>query len=446
MQKAKRAGLYIRVSKEEQALHGYSLDAQENKLKEYAKSKGYKIIDIYRDEGITARKKPARRAEFMRMINDVKDNRLDCILFIKLDRWFRNVSDYYTYQAILDQHNVTWETTEEEYNTNTAQGRLYLNIKLSIAQNESDTTAERIKFVFEEKKKRREAISGQNGLGYKIVNKHLVKNEDAPIVVDIFEAYIKLQSIRKVMSFVNAKYNKNYTFRRIRNVLSQKKYTGEKYGISDYCEPIIDIDTYNTVQKILSKNIKWTPSGRSYIFVSLIHCPCCGNILTGAYSHNIKYRNNHYYYYRCPNHQKNHNCPFYAIPENIVERELLKIIKPSIESFIIENISLNSTDNKNQITKSTIQAKLKRLKELYIEGFIDRKEYDLDYNKLQSQLQAISPKKSSKNLDKLKSLLDIDIANMYFELDRNHKQQFWHAICKEVKISTDKRVLNIIFK
>lgn len=129
---AKRSALYIRVSHEEQAMNGYSLQAQENRLRQYALEHNYQIVECYRDEGISARSRPGRRKEFARMLQDVQAGRIDCILFIKLDRWFRNVSDFYTYQAILDKYNVVWETTEEDYNTNTAQGRLYLNIKLSL--------------------------------------------------------------------------------------------------------------------------------------------------------------------------------------------------------------------------------------------------------------------------------------------------------------------------
>lgn len=446
MSKIKRAGLYIRVSKEEQALHGYSLDAQENKLKEYAKDKGYKIVDIYRDEGITARKKPSRRAEFMRMINDVKNDEIDTILFIKLDRWFRNVADYYQYQSILDDHDVTWETTEEDYNTNTAQGRLYLNIKLSIAQNESDTTAERIKFVFAEKIKRGEVISGTTGLGYKIENKRLVKNEDAPIVADIFDMYIKLNSIRKVMSFINTKYNKNFTYRRIRSVLSLEKYTGTKYGHTDYCEPIVSQEVFTTVQNLLSRNVKWTPSKRIYIFTSLIRCPECGNMLVSASNKQKKYKRE-YPYYRCTKHLRDQTCSFCAVREQFLENELIDKIKPMISSFIAKSIELeNKNDTKPTINKSKIKEKLKRLKELYVDGMIERDEYDADYKELQSLLAKEQPKPSSKNLKKLESLLKIDIGEMYFKLDREHKQRFWRSICKQIVITPDKHLKEIIFK
>ena len=120
----RRAALYIRVSTEEQAKKGYSLPAQKEDLESYAKKNGYAIVGYYIDEGKSARKKYTNRKEFMRMIEDVKADKIDVILFIKLDRWFRSVADYYKIQEILDAHGVAWKTTQEHYDTETTNGRL----------------------------------------------------------------------------------------------------------------------------------------------------------------------------------------------------------------------------------------------------------------------------------------------------------------------------------
>lgn len=148
----KRAALYIRVSTDEQAKHGLSLDEQKHDLEEYAKRYGYLIYDYYVDDGVSARKSFSKRKELQRLLDDVRADRIDVILFIKLDRWFRNIAGYYKVQEILDKYKVDWIAIHEDYNTNTSAGRLNLNIRLSIAQNESDQTSDRIKYVFEGKK------------------------------------------------------------------------------------------------------------------------------------------------------------------------------------------------------------------------------------------------------------------------------------------------------
>lgn len=154
MDNIKRAALYIRVSTDEQAREGYSLQAQKDNLIKYVKENNYAIVDIYADEGISARKSYKKRKEFMRMLEDVKANKIDIILFIKLDRYFRNIGDYYKTQEILDQFKVGWKATLENYDTTTANGRFYVNIRLSMAQDEADRTSERIKFVFDNKVKK----------------------------------------------------------------------------------------------------------------------------------------------------------------------------------------------------------------------------------------------------------------------------------------------------
>ena len=145
----KRAALYIRVSTEEQARHGYSLAEQEHDLRQYAEQHGYIIIGIYADEGISARKALSRRKALQRLLDDVRTGVVNIIIFKCLDRWFRNVADYYKVQDILDRHGVLWECSQEEiFNTTTTNGRLMLNLKLSLAQHESDQTGDRVRYIF----------------------------------------------------------------------------------------------------------------------------------------------------------------------------------------------------------------------------------------------------------------------------------------------------------
>lgn len=92
-----------------------------------------------------------KRAEFQRMIESVKRDEVDILLFCRLDRWFRSVADYYKVMEILQAHGCEWKTVDEEYDTTSANGRLYINVKLSIAQNEADICGERIDVVFDSK-------------------------------------------------------------------------------------------------------------------------------------------------------------------------------------------------------------------------------------------------------------------------------------------------------
>ena len=155
-----RAALYIRVSTEEQARHGLSLEDQRTSLIKFAKDRKMKIVGIYEDAGISARKPYTKRQALLRLLDDCRAKKVDIILFINLERWFRNVGNYYAVQDILEQNGVSWQTTQEDYDTTTASGRLKVNIRLSVAQDEADRTSERIKFVFEGKRARLEPLTG----------------------------------------------------------------------------------------------------------------------------------------------------------------------------------------------------------------------------------------------------------------------------------------------
>ena len=90
-----RCAIYIRVSTSEQMIHGKSLESQKSYLVSYAKSHKMDVAGIYADEGRTARKELKKRKAIHALLEDVRTGRIDVILFWRLDRWFRNMSDFY---------------------------------------------------------------------------------------------------------------------------------------------------------------------------------------------------------------------------------------------------------------------------------------------------------------------------------------------------------------
>ena len=113
-----RVAAYIRVSTQEQKLHGLSLDAQKMKLIAYAKKNGMKIVEWYIDDGVSGRKLIRKRPALQRMIIDAENGKFDRIIFIKLDRFFRSVAEYH--ECMKRIAPVLWTTTEEDYDLSTA--------------------------------------------------------------------------------------------------------------------------------------------------------------------------------------------------------------------------------------------------------------------------------------------------------------------------------------
>lgn len=418
-----RAALYIRVSTEEQAMHGLSLAAQRETLTRYAEENGLKLVEVYADEGITARKKYKNRPAFMRMLADVQAGQIDLILFIKLDRWFRNVADYYEVQRILDEHNVRWIATEESYDTTTANGRLHLNIKLSIAQDESDRTAERIKFVFDSKVKRGEVISGKVPLGYRIKDKHLVPDPDtAPIVVDLFNQYLTLRSVRALRKYVMDTHGLVYSPTGLRVLLQNTHYIGQAHEQDDFCPPIIDRETFQKTQTIIAQRAERNATRHddwTYLFTGLVYCAECGNRLS---AHTVAGK---YIYYRCTRYEKLHRCEHKKRTSELVLEDWL--IHNLVSRFAEYNLTLTTraaSIPKKTVDEAKIKRKMEKLKDLYLNDLIDRDAYERDYVSLRDELRsaAAEPIRLPKPVD-LKALAQALTA--YSDLSKPNKKAFW---------------------
>lgn len=428
----KRAALYIRVSTEEQARHGLSLSAQLENLQQYAKNKGYKIVGIYTDDGASARKSPFSRKAFRQLMEDVQWNRIDRILFIKLDRWFRSVRDYYKAQDILDAHGVDWETTQEQYNTTTTNGRLMLNIKLSVAQNESDMTSDRIRFVFEQKRAKHEVLSGFAPLGYKIENKHLVPDENAPIIANAFNQFIAYPNLQQLTNWFHSQ-GIHYNVTSIRKLLRNERYVGRNKGDLEYCPPIVSDQQFYTVQDMLDKNltVKRTASGLVYIFTGLLRCPICGHKLTSscAYSGTHKYKR-----YRCSRHWRNEDCSFNrGIAESKLEKQLLAHFDDLYEHF--NSAVQEEQKNNTRIDTQVIKKKQERLKELFLNELITLDEYKKDYAKYAAMLP--SEPRPSIQPSLYNGMKAADIEQLYKTLPDRQKQAFLRQIIDYIDFDAD---------
>ena len=96
----KIAGLYIRVSTEDQAREGFSLPEQEKRLRAMCEYKNYEIYKVYKDAGISA-KTGNKRPAFEELLQDIKDKKCNTIVVLKLDRLTRSVYDWKKYKGLI---------------------------------------------------------------------------------------------------------------------------------------------------------------------------------------------------------------------------------------------------------------------------------------------------------------------------------------------------------
>ena len=445
-----RVALYPRVSTEEQAIHGYSLGAQEAQLVSFAKEHGYKIVGIYRDEGYSARKPAMKRKVIQSLIADVRAGKIDRILFIKLDRWFRNVREYHKIQAILEENHVTWQATMEDYNTSTADGRLKVNIMLSVAENESDRTSERIKFVLDAKRKNKLfCFSGKKkpyGYTAGIVDgqKRCVKDpETEPIVTDFFDHLSKYHSVRQASLFVNEKYGFQRHYRSWMCTARNELYTGTYFGVEDYCEPYIDRKTWEYVMQSHMLVKKTQRPERVYLFTSLLRCPECGNTLKGTFKTYPNDRMKEYRGYRC-NNGKLRTCPYHGyISENKLEKYLLAHIKTDLERYITENEVANSEKRKSQqktLDAVKINEQIRRLNAVYIAGNISDEDYAEEAKKLKATLEKAKQQEKEEapvDLNGLKDFLEGNFLELYKSMAAEDKRRMWRSIIDSIHPNGD---------
>lgn len=429
-----RAALYTRVSKEEMAKYGLSLGAQLERLQAYAKENGLLVVDVYTDAGHSARKSYKKRPEFVRLLEDVKAGNIDIILFIKLDRWFRNLADFYEVQRILDKHNVTWMATEENFDTSTTNGRLNLNVKLAIAQDEADRDSDRVKFVFKGKIERGEVISGMVPRGFVIKNKRLaIEPEGAEVVRRGFQRYIDTHSIGGTARWMREALGVEMSPAGCRHMLTNTLYMGEYQGIKDFAPAIIDREQFRRVQEMLLQRSQRNSAVQKniYIFSGLCFCAECGAPMHSTITKGHKY-------YRCRKAETYHTCAHdRRIREDYIENWLSKNLALEMEKY---NLELRAKAAKRVVAdEGKLRRKMEKLKDLYLNDLIERDVYERDYSALRRELDAAqvanAETRSEVDISKAKELLAL-----YPTFPDDAKKAFWNRILKRIEVDSEKNI------
>lgn len=444
-----RAGCYERVSTLEQSIKGYSIAAQTESLDEHCEKNNMKVVDHYKDEGISGAKPPLKRPELQRLIDDVKAGKIDIVLFTKLDRWFRSVKEYFKVQEILDEHGVQWKAIHEDYDTTTANGQMAITIFLAVAQNERDRTAERIKVVLEHKRKNKEACFGGQAVPFGFMKQkdqdgimRLVKDpETQQAAQEFWDILIESNNLNKAIRHMDNAYGIKKDWKSWKRLTQSDFYCGIHRGVQDYCPAYVSPENFLAFQE--RETVKGTPTGNIYLFRGLMRCPECGNKLCGDSDSRKKtvYKN-----YRC--RIRGRGCSNQA---TISERKLEKQLISRLDEFLAEEIALVEIEQakpkpKPKTDATALKEKLRRLTVAYRVGNVP----DEQYLKEDAELKALIAKAESeappeeKNLEPLKDLLETDFRSMYGIMTEEEKQRFWQGLVTEIKLD-GKKVKRVLF-
>ena len=410
-----RCGVYVRVSTDDQRDNGYSIDSQLRMIKEYCDKNEYDIIDVYNDAGHSG--KDLMRPEMQRLLKDIKSKKIDKLIAIKVDRLTRNNYDGFWLLNYCDEHDVKIELILEPYDVSTANGEMIFGMNLVFGQRERKEIGARTKRAMEEMALEHVHPS-KAPYGY-IRNKetgHLeIEPIEAEVVKEIFKLCKKGHSTRNIASIMkeNNAYLKQgkWTSDRVYKILTNSIYIGVfEYGkyrrksqdilrIENYCEPIIDMNTWNTTRANLEKNKHPNYGDHIHLFAGLVKCPICGEILSASES----FKKNKdgikiYYHLRC----KNTSCKGYGYHYNSDKiEEKLKRILNELTRFMFDNtneiITSSSTKSKEvkDIEKAINKLKMqeKRLVDLYLNSTLDVETINHKNDVIKKEIDKLTKKK-----------------------------------------------------
>lgn len=245
------AAVYIRVSTEDQAQHGFSLKGQEDALKNYASALGYEISEIYRDEGKSA-KDIKKRPAMVRMLDDAENKKFSAIFIYKLDRFSRSLKDLILTIDKLKDWNIDFVSLQDKIETASASGKLMFHIISAFAEFERNIIGERTSFGMERKTKEGGIVT-KPPLGYVMINKKLEPDpEKKELIQQIFEEFYHTDiSLNKLANKHNLTVNGLKKVLANRTYLGEVKFAGEsRKGIH---KPLIREILFEEVQKKLIK-------------------------------------------------------------------------------------------------------------------------------------------------------------------------------------------------
>lgn len=441
--KVLRCAIYIRVSTAEQRIEGWSLQAQEAGLRQVAESKGWKVVGVYADEGKTARKRLKERKEIHRLLADVKAGLIDMILFKELDRWMRNLSDFYKVQDVLDAHGVEWFSQQQPgLEMRTKEGRLQVNVLLSVGQNETDTTSDRIVYTNKYLVKQKRWPGGARTLprGYTLDEDHrvIIDPVHGDYMRNMVDRVIQYGSVRRALLECNAETEKPMNYNNMLRHLTNPMLYGLYQDVPDFVEkPFITKERFDLLQSNIRRNAR---NGKSHfkIFAGMLVCNCCGKKLA---ANRTQRPNKAYISYRCNYHIMKACTNRYSINEEKLEKMLMVYVREAVAETIAEVERIEHERKlkpKKKNNRAAIEKQLEKLEDVYIDSpTMTKEKYEKRKAAILAKLVEDEPEEKLPelaDLEKVKAIFESNIEEVYETFTREERREFWRGILDHIVI------------
>lgn len=326
--------LYCRVSTDEQATQGFSLEAQQQRLEAFCVSQGWEDFICYIDDGYSGTN--MERPGLKKLIRAANRKQINAVIVYRLDRLSRKQRDVlYLLEDVFDANDVTFRSATEPFDTSTPLGRAMLGILAVFAQLERDTIIERTKGGLRQRVSRGLWSGARYPFGYRM-NKDTgileVVPEEAALVREAYRKFLggeNRASIQRWLERRTTARNINTLF--TRRLLTRETYTGKVVLKGEVFEgqheAIIDPETFALVQAKLANTIV-PRGGERHLLTGLVQCGICGNNMSYWESHQRRPHITHKYMRILCNTKRNRSagCASKSILAREIEAEVIRII------------------------------------------------------------------------------------------------------------------------
>jgi site-specific DNA recombinase len=354
-----RVAIYCRKSVTEGLEQEFnSLDAQRQACEAYVRSQrgeGWLALDTrYDDGGFSG--STIQRPAFQALLRDVERGAIDAIAVYKIDRLSRSLRDFAKLIELFERHGVTFVSVTQQFSTATSMGRLTLNMLMSFAEYEREIIGERIRDKKRATRSRGMWVGGKAMLGYDVVDKKLVVNDDeATQVREMFELYLQSNSLRDAVAELRRRgwiskslvtrhdrriHGKPFSRSTLHSVLTNDVYRGKVRCadglVAGVHEPIIGSELWEAVQARLRLQAQnggaATRNKTGALLRGLVHCGRCHSPMLHTFSTKNGRR---FRYYVC---SRLHNEGAETCPS-------ARVAAGKFERFIVEQVLVIGTDD-----------------------------------------------------------------------------------------------------
>ena len=434
MSKKIRAAGYVRVSTEEQARDGFSLDNQRRDIKKHCEYKEWELVEIFDDEGISGASIDERDG-LLSALRFLKEEKIDYLVVWKLSRLSRRMVDLVDIARYLEDNKIFLTSIQDSIDTSTPLGKPFLYFAGIFAEMERDSIIVQVRGGMAQRAREGKPNGGPDPLGYKTVDgEYVIDKEEAEVVKTIYREYLKGNGYQTIVEILLKKGYKtstggNFSVNGVRDILLNPVYKGmirwgyrEDWGKKDsngkrsrkYSEdpilvtgihtPIVSDEVFEEVQKKMENNPRRNTRRNKghHLLSGLLRCPDCGYGMSFIPK---KSKGRTYEYYICNQYSNKKTCKPNLIPKMEIEEEFFDILDKIVTEKEFKDAMLKSANGSNAQIKE-VEQKIKN-KEREIKLLLDRRE-KLEEEVLYSDrtYKEHFRKKLKDNLDKEKELLN----------------------------------------